>query len=178
MPTLTATNASPTCILDAHLDGLLVHTVVETDVREDRYPEHLLDQVWYVLGRIHGSAAYLRGTPAIATRPYFEHLLAEVMSKTLLMLASAAPVYLTRSESALLLDALVARNAAIEGDHALVDHFTRAWLGLNHPERWRSAVEMALLGDWVERLGVGRINDSVLADLIRQHAHSEPPRVR
>lgn len=173
MPTLTATDASPTCALDARLDVLVPRTVLETEVMEDRYPEHLLNGVWYVLGRIHGSAAYLRDTPALATRPDFEHLLAEAMSKALLLLADADPVYLTRSESALLLDALAARNAAIEGDQALVDDFTRTWLGLNHPERWRSAVEMALLGDWVERLGVGWINDSVLADLIRQHAYSE-----
>jgi hypothetical protein len=68
--------------------------------------------------------------------------------------------------------ALVARNAAIEGDADTVDDFSRTWLGLSHPARWREAVEMALLGDWVNTLGK-KTTDRNIHDLLRRHAHAE-----
>ncbi|MFF3741322.1 hypothetical protein [Streptomyces sp. NPDC002566] len=71
------------------------------------------------------------------------------------------------------LAALVARNAAIEGDADTVDSFSRTWLGLDHPERWREAVENALLGDWVDQLGAGITDDPVVADLLQRHSRRE-----
>lgn len=69
--------------------------------------------------------------------------------------------------------ALVARNAAIEGDVAIVDAFTSSWLGLGRPEMWREAVEAALLGDWVDTLGVCLSKDAEVMDLLKRHAHVE-----
>ncbi|MER6781176.1 MULTISPECIES: hypothetical protein [unclassified Streptomyces] len=69
--------------------------------------------------------------------------------------------------------ALVARNAAIEGDTATVDEFTRAWLGLGQPQVWREAVEAALLSDWVDRLGYRLSQDAEVAELLKRHAHAE-----
>ncbi|MEU3620532.1 hypothetical protein ABZ725_51090 [Streptomyces sp. NPDC006872] len=65
--------------------------------------------------------------------------------------------------------ALVARNACIEGDTAAVDEFSRAWLGLSRPQQWRSAVEMALLCDWVEALGRHLSNDAEIMELLHRH---------
>lgn len=78
-----------------------------------------------------------------------------------------------------LLAALIARNAAIDGDVDQVDAFARTWLGLRRPAAWREAVEMALLGDWVEELTQGVASDSVLAQLLRrqadiEHRHLQP----
>ncbi|MFB6520059.1 hypothetical protein [Streptomyces sp. NPDC056401] len=92
------------------------------------------------------------------------------VSSVLLALAVAAPWQLTSSERLLLRDALVARNAAIEGDHVTVDEFSRTWLGLEHPARWREAVEMALLGDWVDRLRDRAADDPALRHLLRREA--------
>ncbi|MEU6965033.1 hypothetical protein [Streptomyces chrestomyceticus] len=68
-----------------------------------------------------------------------------------------------------LLAAMSARNAAIEGDGAAVDAFSRTWLGLSQPERWREAVEMALLGDWVLALGDGSASDPAVIRMLSQH---------
>lgn len=65
---------------------------------------------------------------------------------------------------------LIARNAAIEGDSDTVDAFSRNVLGLKHPARWREAVEMALLGDWVASLGTGTATKPYVHDLLRRHA--------
>lgn len=92
------------------------------------------------------------------------------VSSMLLALAAAAPWQLTCSERLLLQNALVARNAAIEGDHATVDEFSRTWLGLERPARWRAAVEMALLGDWVDRLRDRAADDPALRHLLRREA--------
>ncbi|MFJ7912708.1 hypothetical protein [Kitasatospora sp. NPDC096204] len=73
---------------------------------------------------------------------------------------------------------LAARSAAIDGDAAVVDEFSRAWLGLSDPARWRNAVEMALLGDWVEVLGRGRTSGGEIADLLRHAAHVEHRRLQ
>ncbi|MFJ9902033.1 hypothetical protein ACIRVK_03835 [Streptomyces sp. NPDC101152] len=72
-----------------------------------------------------------------------------------------------------LLAALIARNAAIDGDVDQVDAFARTWLGLRRPEAWREAVEMALLGNWVEELTQGVASDSVLAQLLHRQARIE-----
>ncbi|MGW2291249.1 hypothetical protein [Streptomyces phaeochromogenes] len=66
--------------------------------------------------------------------------------------------------------ALIARNAAIEGDSDTVDAFSRKVLGMKHPARWREAVEMALLGDWVAFLGTGTATQPYVRDLLRRHA--------
>ncbi|WBP92163.1 hypothetical protein [Kitasatospora cathayae] len=52
-----------------------------------------------------------------------------------------------------LLAALTARWAAIEGDQAGVDRFARNVLGVARPELCRDGLVDALLGDWVNRLG-------------------------
>ncbi|MGW0964101.1 hypothetical protein ACWD4K_35040 [Streptomyces gelaticus] len=69
--------------------------------------------------------------------------------------------------------ALVARNAAVEGDTETVDAFSRDWLGLTDPQGWRSAVENALLGEWVHHLGRGVLRDPQLRDLLNQHTRIE-----
>lgn len=68
--------------------------------------------------------------------------------------------------------ALAARWAAIEGDHATVDHFTRNVLGRARPELWREGVVDALLGDWVERLG-GYLTDPELLGILTEYAQEE-----
>lgn len=66
--------------------------------------------------------------------------------------------------------ALIARNTAIEGDSDTVDAFSSNVLRLKHPVRWREAVEMALLGDWVALLGTGTATRPYVHDLLRRHA--------
>jgi len=66
--------------------------------------------------------------------------------------------------------ALIARNAVIEGDSDTVDAFSRNVLGKKHPARWREAVEMALLGDWVALLGTGMATKPFVRELLRRHA--------
>ncbi|MEU6927347.1 hypothetical protein [Streptomyces sp. NPDC046631] len=66
--------------------------------------------------------------------------------------------------------ALIARNAVLEGDSDTVDAFSRNVLGLKHPTRWREAVEMALLGDWVALLGTGTATKPYIRNLLRRHA--------
>ncbi|MFD8594839.1 hypothetical protein ACFV1L_07545 [Kitasatospora sp. NPDC059646] len=73
---------------------------------------------------------------------------------------------------------LAARNAAIEGDAAGVDAFSRDWLGLSDPARWREAVENALLGDWVHHLGRGSLDDAGLLKLLHRHAAVEHRHLR
>ncbi|MFE0099912.1 hypothetical protein [Streptomyces sp. NPDC059009] len=70
-------------------------------------------------------------------------------------------------------EALRARNAAIEGDAALVDTFAGSWLGLARPVAWRAAVEMALLGEWVHVLGGGVADTPTLVGLLRQDVQAE-----
>ncbi|MCU7820153.1 hypothetical protein [Kitasatospora sp. DSM 101779] len=71
--------------------------------------------------------------------------------------------------------ALVARNAAAEGDDAGVDEFARIRLGLSRPSRWREAVKEALLGDWTPALGSGPTTDTRLTDLLKRHTRSANP---
>ncbi|MFJ3858891.1 hypothetical protein ACIPRL_21905 [Streptomyces sp. NPDC090085] len=68
-----------------------------------------------------------------------------------------------------LIAALIARNAAIEGDSVTVDAFSRDWLGLADAEGWRTAVENALLGEWVHHLGSGMLHDPTLRNLLYRH---------
>ncbi|MCI4078871.1 hypothetical protein MRQ86_00570 [Streptomyces sp. MMS21 TC-5] len=72
-----------------------------------------------------------------------------------------------------LMAALVARNACIEGDTASVDEFSRTWLNINHPRTWRAAVEMALLGDWVDALGQQLSSDAAIMELLHRHTDRE-----
>ncbi|MFJ1961817.1 hypothetical protein [Streptomyces massasporeus] len=69
--------------------------------------------------------------------------------------------------------ALVARNACIEGDTAAVDEFSRTWLHLSRPQQWRGAVEMALLGDWVDALGRQLSGDAEIMELLHRHTERE-----
>ncbi|MEV7721282.1 hypothetical protein [Streptomyces sp. NPDC088184] len=69
--------------------------------------------------------------------------------------------------------ALVARNACIEGDTAAVDDFSRTWLHLGRPRAWRAAVEMALLGNWVEALGQHLSGDAEIMELLHRHTERE-----
>lgn len=72
-----------------------------------------------------------------------------------------------------LMAALVARNAAVEGDVETVDAFSRDWLGLADPEGWRMAVENALMGEWVHYLGGGLLRDPELRKLLDRHTKIE-----
>ncbi|RSS67615.1 hypothetical protein [Streptomyces sp. WAC06128] len=69
--------------------------------------------------------------------------------------------------------ALAARNSAIEGDWAGVDQFSQTWLGISNPEQWRAAVEMALLGDWVDVLGQRLSKDPEIMELLSRHTNRE-----
>ncbi|MFH9355164.1 hypothetical protein [Kitasatospora sp. NPDC017646] len=71
-----------------------------------------------------------------------------------------------------LIAALAARWAAIEGDHATVDNFTRDVLGHRKPHEWRDAVISGLLGDWVDRLGSYLTNAELLA-ILRDYTAAE-----
>jgi hypothetical protein len=102
------------------------------------------------------------------------HFLAEML---LILAGSCGPTIAPVTREALAA-ALVARNDAIEGRHTAVDEFSRTWLGISRPERWREAVEMALLGDWVDRLGRGTLDDPALLELLRRHTHIEHRHMR
>ncbi|MFF9301354.1 hypothetical protein [Streptomyces sp. NPDC014764] len=69
--------------------------------------------------------------------------------------------------------ALAARNSAIEGDSAAVNEFSRTWLGISNPEQWRAAVEMALLGDWVDVLGRRLSKGPEIMELLSRHTGRE-----
>lgn len=71
-----------------------------------------------------------------------------------------------------LLMALAARWAAIEGDHATVDDFTRNVLGHADVAEWRDAVISGLLGDWVDRLG-SFLTDPELLAILRGYTAAE-----
>ncbi|MEU6354963.1 hypothetical protein ABZ896_37575 [Streptomyces sp. NPDC047072] len=104
------------------------------------------------------------------------HSSVNLISEALLMLARACGsrrISLAPLTREALLAALTARNAAIEGDREAVDEFSRVWLGVNRPERWREAVEMALLGEWVEHLGRGVFRDAAVVDLLKRHTQIE-----
>jgi hypothetical protein len=74
--------------------------------------------------------------------------------------------------------ALRARNDAIEGDAEAVDGFSDGWLRLPRPAAWREAVEMALLGEWVESLGDGTADEPALVALLRRRIQSEHRRLQ
>lgn len=106
------------------------------------------------------------------------HSSVNLISEALLMLARTCGPRLTPITRAALLAALTARNAAIEGDHATVDEFSRIWLGITHPQRWRDSVEMALLGDWVDNLGKGVLGDPAVVNLLRHQSQIEHRRLQ
>nr|BEK63609.1 hypothetical protein KPHV_08360 [Kitasatospora purpeofusca] len=108
------------------------------------------------------------------------NLLLVALSTVLLKLAKAQgeKVWSSRCGSQALYAALAARNAAIEGDTATVDEFARTWLDLTRPERWREAVEGALLGEWVQALGTGTVNDAYVTDLLQRHTDTEHRHLR
>jgi hypothetical protein len=99
--------------------------------------------------------------------------LASVIGNLLLILAEGLDQLPPPPLRSALLAALAARNAAIEGDTERVDAFSEEWLGLSHPKKWREAVEMALLGDWVDALGRGKGADRYVLDLLERHARTE-----
>lgn len=74
-------------------------------------------------------------------------------------------------------EAFLARNAALEGDAEVVDAFTKDVLG-RHPGRWRGAVEMALLGDWVDlwacRDGAFYVKDVLEREAEEHHSQLKP----
>ncbi|MGW7026752.1 hypothetical protein ACWGFX_06100 [Streptomyces xanthophaeus] len=74
--------------------------------------------------------------------------------------------------------ALTARAGAVHGDTDAVDTFSRTWLGLAQPERWREAVEMALLGDWVSALGGGAATATTVVSVLRHDAETEHLRLQ
>ncbi|MFJ3799928.1 hypothetical protein ACIPSJ_27045 [Streptomyces sp. NPDC090088] len=93
-----------------------------------------------------------------------------VVLHTLTQQLGAQQAFTTREA---VMAALVARNACIEGDTAAVDEFSRTWLGLSRPKQWRSAVEMALLGGWVDALGRHLSNDAEIMELLHRHTDRE-----
>ncbi|MFC8201689.1 hypothetical protein ACFUTV_40870 [Streptomyces sp. NPDC057298] len=99
--------------------------------------------------------------------------LASVIGSTLLALAEREAQASSSALRPALLAALTARNAAIEGDTETVDAFSEEWLGFSHPQKWRGAVEMALLGSWVEVLGQGKSTDQYILDVLERHARTE-----
>lgn len=127
--------------------------------------------------------AALRDDGLRPVRPYLQEALLSCQSAraqatalvgfALLKVAEAARRCPGQSTRRAFLAALAARNAAIEGDGAAVDDFARTWLGLDHPERWRPAVEMALLGHWVDALGGGTADDPAVVALLRGHTDVE-----
>ncbi|MFE1765711.1 hypothetical protein ACFW81_16045 [Streptomyces angustmyceticus] len=139
-----------------------------------RYPERLLRTVGFAMGLIDslgilggatdGDDLWSGDMGVVLKQICFK------LSESLLLLVDVVPWHLTGTERLLLQDALIARNAAIEGEHATVDAFSRTWLGLEQPGRWRTAVEMALLGDWVDALQDGAADDLALRALLRQEA--------
>ncbi|MEU9118208.1 hypothetical protein AB0D04_42490 [Streptomyces sp. NPDC048483] len=172
MPTLDSVGICPVCVVDAaRLDAPPDRTVMTSETVRAHYPNHLVEAVWYVMGQIDMAAGFLHGAVELPGLPpggaeRLAPLLVGMIGKALLLLADVDPLYLTRQERALLRDALTARNAAIEGDTETVDAFARTWLGLDRPERWREAVEMALLGDWAESLGQGAATDPYVRGLL------------
>ncbi|MFF7603130.1 hypothetical protein [Streptomyces mirabilis] len=101
-----------------------------------------------------------------------------VLCTALIELASVGSIPWPVVTREALIAALVARNAAIEGDAEGVNAFSRTWLGLTRPERWREAVEMALLGDWVEQLGSGSTRDPSITSLLHRHRKAEHQRLQ
>ncbi|MEU1035482.1 hypothetical protein ABZ402_43785 [Streptomyces mirabilis] len=96
-----------------------------------------------------------------------------LLAGVLLVMSSAYSKFPSMTARTALSAALAARNAAIEGDSESVDAFSRTWLGLSRPEAWREAVEMALLGDWVEALGRGVATDGYIRDMLHRYTSSE-----
>ncbi|MFE4262741.1 hypothetical protein [Streptomyces sp. NPDC056883] len=134
-----------------------------------RYHHRLRDAAEAAVAVLHAVAVASRWPHGEYRREILTYLYSAT-SSLLLALATPGPWQLTSSDRLLLQNALVARNAAIEGDHATVDAFSRTWLGLEHPARWRAAVEMALLGDWVDRLRDRAADDPALRHLLRREA--------
>jgi hypothetical protein len=125
-----------------------------------------------------GSASFfaysvLSGVLAGIEAGKFDRSRMKLVARLLLLLFDALATAPSVPARAALSAALAARNAAIEGDAEAVDAFSRTWLGLSRPEAWREAVEMALLGDWVQELGHGRATDDYINDLLHRHASSE-----
>ncbi|AUY50952.1 hypothetical protein [Streptomyces sp. CB01881] len=106
-------------------------------------------------------------------RTDIRHSPVNFIAEVLLTLAEQIQSPLAPPAREALMAALVARNAAIEGDSVAVDDFSRSWLGLSKPEQWRESVEMALLGNWVDALGAHLGDDSEVMDLLLRHSHSE-----
>ncbi|MEV8100248.1 hypothetical protein [Kitasatospora sp. NPDC085879] len=131
---------------------------------------HEKDSRWFYLGVM---GALSRAGLLEAERTDVRHSPVNFIAKILLMLAEQSRHRLEPAAREALMAALVARNAAIEGDTATVDEFTRSWLGLGEPESWRAAVEMALLGNWTSGLESRLSNDAELVDLLRRHAKAE-----
>ncbi|GGR00732.1 hypothetical protein [Kitasatospora griseola] len=106
-------------------------------------------------------------------QPELEASLRLLADSILVAVGELAEVERQPPTRAALLAALTARNAAIDGDAVTVDAFSRNWLNLSDPARWREAVENALLGDWVDHLGTGALRDPELAALLHRHARIE-----
>ncbi len=102
------------------------------------------------------------------------HSSTNYISELLLRLAQIKPEQRMKSTPReALMAALKARNAAIEGDFSSVAEFSQTWLGISHPKRWHDAVEMALLGDWVNDLRIHTSHDEAVVGLLKQHVALE-----
>ncbi|MER5809915.1 hypothetical protein ABT143_17300 [Streptomyces sp. NPDC002033] len=95
----------------------------------------------------------------------------------LLALAKAARLNPPQAVREALWAALNARSAAVHGDVETVDAFALTWLGISEPAQWREAVEAALTGSWISRLGrPQRTDDEALLKLLKRQttkAHSD-----
>ncbi|MER5483706.1 hypothetical protein ABT024_10860 [Streptomyces sp. NPDC002812] len=169
MITLESVSVCPACS-DILRRGSVYDRVSEIDEWAPAcYPHHLREPAGKAIALLYlleMASNLLRGEAMRQAQAIMYADLAHV----LLDLAVTGPWQLTRSERLLLQNALVARNAAIDGDHDTVDEFSRTWLGLEHPARWRAAVEMALLGDWVDALHDRAVDDPALRHLLRREA--------
>ncbi|MER5763537.1 hypothetical protein [Streptomyces sp. NPDC002082] len=173
MITLQSVSVCPACVAEHRFLGRWDDDELEAAAQE-RASAHYADDALFDC--VRAILKIVQATAIISALPS-DNSVADILATTyrlisslLLAMAALGPWQLTRSERLLLQNALVARNAAIDGDHVTVDEFSRTWLGLEHPARWRAAVEMALLGDWVDALHDRAVDDPALRHLLRREA--------
>lgn len=173
MTILESVSVCPACVAEHRFLGGVNEDELEAAAQERarvHYPQDYLFKCVQATLKVFHATAIISALPGDAPVDGILATTYRLISLMLLALAEPGPWQLTRSERLLLQNALVARNAAIDGDHATVDDFSRTWLGLAHPARWRAAVEMALLGDWVDLLRDRAVDDPALRHLLRREA--------
>lgn len=76
----------------------------------------------------------------------------------------------TQPRSSAVTDAMAAREAAIEGDHEVVDAFAATWMPATRAAsgQWRSALAQALIADWTSALTSDGAEERLMALLISE----------